>query len=168
MHRGLSTDRLPVTALILSTAFALLACSTPVAEPTVTQAPVPTLTETFAPIGGSGIIRFGVASALNEDTLRINPSKDTFKAGNKDIAWSAEFTEPADATTLTWILAKVGKSGSEQIIWRQDVDVSNPTFDLFANHGDISLLVDRKPGTYVMRYLRDSTVLAEGKFTLTK
>jgi len=38
-----------------------------------------------------------------------------------------------------------------------------------ANQIDLALLLDRKPGTYVMRYMRDDgTVLAEGEFTLVK
>jgi len=37
-----------------------------------------------------------------------------------------------------------------------------------ANRLNLALLVGRKPGTYVMRYLRESDVLAEGMFTLTR
>lgn len=151
----------------LLVALLLAACSTP-AAPVVPDPTIPPFVPTFAPIGGSGIITFGLPANLDEDTLEINPSRDSFKIGNKGIAWSAELSEPAGATTLTWILAKVSSGGSERIIWRQDTDVSNPEFTILANDADLSLLVDRKPGTYVMRYLRDAEILAEGRFTLTK
>jgi hypothetical protein len=157
--------RLAVLALVLA---GCSAASMP--PPAVTPTPFvpPAALPTLAPVGGSGLITFGSANALDDDTLAINPSRTSFPTSTKKIAWSAAFSEAAGATELTWILAKVGGGGSERIIWRQEVDVSNPTFDLFANTADLSLLVDRKQGTYVMRYLREADILAEGKFTLTK
>lgn len=148
---------------------ALSACSSP-AAPIVTQAPAPTFAEveTVAPVGGSGIITFGAPANLDEDTLAINPSKDTFKVSSKGIAWSAELSEPAGATSVTWIVAKVSAGGAETGKWSEDVDVSNPSFTILANSADLAFLLDRKAGTYVMRYLRDDVILAEGKFTLTK
>lgn len=148
----------------------LAACSGSPAAPVATPTPFapPAVVPTLAPLGGSGIITFGSPANLNEDTLEIHPSKSSFGVGSKGIAWSAELTEEAGATSLTWIVAKVSASGAETIKWRKEVDVSNPSFSIFANHADLAFLLDRKAGTYVMRYLRDADILAEGKFTLTK
>lgn len=155
-------------ARILWVSLVVAACGTTPAAPVVPDPTAPPFVPTLEPVGGSGLITFGLPANLNEDTLEINPSRDSFKVSNKGIAWSAELSEEAGATTLTWILAKVSSGGSERIIWREDTDVSNPGFTILANEADLSLLVDRKPGTYVMRYLRDAEILAEGKFTLTK
>lgn len=162
-------EGLQVKKLVAIIAVAVAACSsTNQAPPTAQQTPqaLPTLTATLTPIGGSGRITFGVAGSLNNETLLIASPKSRFAVSVKKIAWSAELRESAGATTLTWILAKVSTGGSERIVWKQDVDVSNPDHDIFANTANLSLLVDHKPGTYVMRYLRDASVLAEGKFTL--
>jgi hypothetical protein len=113
-----------------------------------------------------GVITFG--TAFDPDTLAITKPVSQFKATSKSIAWSASLTESADATSLTFIIASQSTSGTERVIIKQEVDVSNPDSDTFANDADLALLVDRKKGTYVMRYLRDSKVLAEGTFTLTK
>lgn len=138
------------------------------AAPRETFVPItpPPAATTDAPIIGSGVITFG--TAYDADTLAITAPKTSFKASSKKIAWSAALLGNAGATTLTFILASKSKTGAERIIIKQETDVSNPSFDTLANDADLSLLVDRKPGTYVMRYLRESDVLAEGEFTLTK
>lgn len=171
MDGGRVRDNLAVTMNVgksLILALVMAACSTP-AAPVVTQAPVvQTITPTEAPVAGSGIITFGKPSSLDDETLAINPTKDSFTVGTKDIAWAAEFSEPAGATKLDFIIAKVGSGGTESIRFQDKLDVSNPAFGLMAGTDDLSGFVDRKPGTYVIRILRDTTILAEGKFTLTK
>lgn len=128
--------------------------------PTPTLAAVPT----DAPVVGSGLIRFGTGYDTN--TLAITGARSTFARTYRPIAWSAEFSEPAGATTLTWILAKVTGGSVETTITTQDVTISNPQDDLVANKGDLAFIVGNGKGTYVMRYLRGATVLAEGRFTL--
>lgn len=59
-------------------------------------------------------------------------------------------------------------AGSERVRVKEEIDVSNPDSDLFANAIDLAALVDNKPGTYVMRYIESGDVLAEGTFTLVK
>lgn len=146
----------------------LAACSgTPAAQPAAPTAYAPDApVETLAPLYGTGVITFG--TSFDPDDLSIAAPKSTFKVGSKKIAWSASLSRPAGATTLTLIIASRSKSGVETTLIKEDVDVSNPDFDTLANDADLALLVDRKAGTYVMRYLRDSTVLAEGTFTLIK
>jgi hypothetical protein len=123
-------------------------------------------TDEPADVSGTGVITFG--TALNEDTLQITKATNKFKRTASKIAWSADLTEAAGATSLTLIVASKSASGAERGIIKTDVDISDPTFDLIANSADIATLLDNKAGTYVMRYLRDATVLAEGTFTLVK
>jgi hypothetical protein len=131
-----------------------------------TRRPRPRPVITAAPVAGTGVITFG--TAFDPNTVLIPKPLTKFKVGIKKIAWSASFSEPAGATTLTFIFASRSSSGAERIIDKEDVDVSDPAFDTFANDADLSLLAGRKPGTYVVRYLRGSTILAEGQFTLVK
>jgi hypothetical protein len=153
--------RLSLVALLIA------ACSTPAAAPVATPQPVtPTIAETPPPLYGTGIITFG--NNYDPDTLAITGPTSIFKSTAKRIAWSASLRRPAGATSLTLIIASVTKTGVETTLVKQDVDVSNPDFDTLANAIDLGLLLGRKPGTYVMRYLRESTVLAEGTFTLVK
>lgn len=161
--------------LLTMFALVLASCGTS-GEPAATVAPtvaptvvVPDQTAaTLAPLGSPGVITFGEPIALDQDTLLIDPSKDSFQVSTQKIAWSAKLKEPAGAASLTLIVAKVSAGGVETIKWQDEVPVSRPTFDLFANSSDLALLLDREAGTYVMRYLREVEILAEGTFTLTK
>lgn len=171
---GLRTDRLSGTArfhphrfhtLALAACLALIGCSSPAAPTTAPQTFVPiTPTETLAPLYGTGVITFG--NNYDPDTLDIVGPTSVFKASAKRIAWSASLRRPAGATSLTLIIASRTKSGVETTLIKQSVDVSDPGFDQLANAIDLGSLLNRKPGTYVMRYLRESDVLAEGTFTL--
>ena len=115
---------------------------------------------------GSGKITFG--TAYDDTTLMIPKPITRFKATYPTIAWSAEFSEPAGATTVELVFARVSSGGAETIIDRADVPISSPDFDLIANSLDLASIADNKPGTYVLRYVRGGTVLAEGTFTLVK
>lgn len=154
----------PILALVLAACSGTPVAPQEVATPFVPPPPVVTL----PPVVGTGLITFGGAKALDEETLKVNPSKDSFAASVKNISWSASLSEAAGSTTLTLILAKKGSGGSESIRYTEELMISNPTFGIVANTSDLAALVDRKPGTYVMRILRDATTLAEGEFRLTK
>jgi hypothetical protein len=129
--------------------------------PTATDTPA---AETLPP--GSGEITFG--TTYDPDTLLIAKPLTTFKRTFAPIAWSAQFREAAGATTIKFVFASVSKSGAESILDQTDVSISNPTFDLVANKADLAAIAGNKVGTYVLRYIRESTVLAEGTFTLVK
>lgn len=120
--------------------------------------PGPTQTTTNA-----GRIVFG--ADYNPATLDIIGEVTQFPLSTKVIAWSARFREPAGATTLTLVLASVTGS-SELIVDSTDVAISNPAFDVVAHRADLVSVVDGKAGTYVLRYLRGATILAEGRFML--
>ena len=113
-----------------------------------------------------GVITFGLD--YDPDTLDIIKPTERFKATYPAIAYSASLTEGAGAAKLRLVVASVSAAGSERVIIDEDVAVSNPAADIFANKVDLASLLDNKPGTYVMRFLRDATVLAEGTFTLVK
>ena len=141
-------------------------------QPAVTSAPAQEIEEpapepTEEPvIEGLGTITFG--KTYDPDTLEIPRPTSKFKRTLKEIAWSARFSETAGSTTLTIVLARVGQGGSEELLVSEDVQISNPDFDTIANSADLAGIADNKAGTYVLRYLRESTILAEGTFRLVK
>jgi len=129
----------------------------------VQATPTPFIAVTLPP-ALPGPIAFG--TGYNSDTLAITGARSTFARTYSPIAWSATLSGPAGATKLTWLIASQSASGTESIVWTQDVDFSNPAFDTLANKDDLASLVGNVRGTYVMRYLRGATILAEGTFTL--
>lgn len=158
--------RLTLVALAMVLAGCGSAASRATASPTPGATPTAEVVETIPPIEGLGVITFG--TAYDPDTLLIPKPLTRFKRTVKAIAWSARLTEPVGATSVELVLASVSKSGAEAIIDRADVAVSNPEFRLLANKGDLAAIVGNKAGTYVLRYVREGTVLAEGTFTLVK
>lgn len=138
------------------------ACSSPrtSTEPTerVTEAPEFTLPH------GYGEILFG--TGYDPDTLEIIGERTRFKATYHPISWSASFIEPAGSTSILLTLSSKSAGGAEATLYSLDVNIANPDFDTLANSADLALVLDNKPGTYVMRYIREGTVLAEGEFEL--
>jgi hypothetical protein len=118
-----------------------------------------------SPTPGLGVISFG--TGVNPTTLLITTPETSFAVTNAAISWSAQLSETAGATSLTLIFAAVSATGTETGAIQQNMPVSNPGFTIFANTSDLPTIVGGKPGTYVMRILRDAKILAEGKFTLT-
>jgi hypothetical protein len=108
------------------------------------------------------VISFG--TGFDKATLAITGPKTTFRTTDT-IAWSASLNDAANATTLHWVIAKVEAGNTEKLEIAQDVEISNPLFSVLANKAKLGTLLSGK-GTYVMRYLREATVLAEGRFTL--
>jgi hypothetical protein len=168
-HR--TTSRTPlvvglgIVALVVvgAVAWTLIQNGRIVASLQATPTPTPFIAVTTPP-ALPGPIAFG--TGLNSDTLEITGARTTFARSYSPIAWSATLSGPAGATTLTWIIASQSASGTESIVWTQDVNVSNPVFDTLANKDDLASLVNNAAGKYVMRYLRGATILAEGTFTL--
>lgn len=119
----------------------------------------------LAPVGG-GSVTFG--SALDRSTLEISgPARTTFSPTD-DFAFSAVLSEPAGATELTMVVAKV--EGSETVMFRQPVQVADPSFVMLGNSfgmEEMAPFLDG-PGTYALRFFRDATKLAEGTFELTE
>jgi len=160
-----------VIGLIVLAALVLAGCSDTANAPVPARTAAPTTAPTAVPAAApefsrTGIITFG--KSFNTNTLKIIGPAVSFKASSKLIAWSAELSEPAGATTITVILASRTAGGAESLLYKLDVDISDPSFGILANKADLALVVDRKPGTYIMRYLRGGTVLAEGTFRLVK
>ncbi len=144
-------------ALLGITSLLVLACG----NGTVV-APTATVEATLTPT--AGLITFG--TGVDPDQLTILTPAETFSVTSTEISYSAALSEPAGATSLTIIFASVKDSGVENFIYQEDVSISNPTFGVFANTADIALVVGNAPGRYVMRFMREATVLAEGFFTL--
>jgi hypothetical protein len=150
-------------------AIILAGCTSAVGgAPAATDPPAARVVPTDPPAveAGTGIISFG--ASYNTNTLRIIKPATSFKTSSKLIAWSAELSEAAGDTAIKLILASQSSGGGETVIYRVDAEVADPKFDVIANKVDLASLLDRKPGTYVMRYLRGGTTLAEGTFRLVK
>lgn len=111
-----------------------------------------------------GTVEFGLD--YDPDTLEIVTPTTRFQTTYPAIAYSAQLSEPAGAASLRLVIASVSAGGAEGILVDEDVPISNPAFDLFANKVDLATLVGNAPGTYVLRFLRDTTILAEGEFEL--
>jgi hypothetical protein len=168
-------DRVPIwlyAALVLAGLFVVVAVGLVIARPGILGAAVatamptakPTIAQTLAPLHGDGIVRFG--TGYDPATLAITGAKTTFKV-TADVAWSASLSDSVNATKLHWVISKVAAGGSETVEFVQDIDIGDPSADTVANKAELGTLLSG-PGIYVMRYLRDSTILAEGSFTLTK
>jgi hypothetical protein len=126
----------------------------------------PTGTPTAAPVTGSGAISFG--HEYDPGSLSIIGGAGTFKTTEREIAWRAEFTEAAQATSVQFVLASVAAGGAETVLERLDVAMASPDLHLLANKADLATLVKHRAGTYRVRYVRDGTVLAVGTFKLVK
>ena len=162
----------PRVRRLIVVAFLVAGCSggatatvTPTAVPTQEAVATAEPTDDATPVG-TGVITFG--TGYNADTLEITGAKSSFKDTVKSIAYSASLIDAVGSTSITLVIASQSTSGTEKTIIKTDVDVSDPADDMFANKLDLAALVGRKPGTYVMRYVRGGDVLAEGNFKLTK
>jgi hypothetical protein len=116
-----------------------------------------------AAAGGSGKITFG--TGIDQSTLAVTGPTTVFAPGQK-VGWSAALSEPANATTLIVVFAKILPGGGEQSLVTSPVAISNPDFTVLANTSDFSDWATA-PGDYVLRVLRDAKVLAEGTFTIS-
>lgn len=130
------------------------------------SAVVATPPQTSVPATGSGVITFG--HDYDPASLSIIKRSSKFRTNEPEIAWRAEFSEAARAPSVQFVLAGVGAGGVETPIERLDVAIDSPDFKLLANKADLTSLVKHRAGTYVMRYVRGDTVLAEGTFKLVK
>ena len=136
--------------------------ATPTASPSPTPSPVPTRTPVATP-APPGLIRFGVK--LGRTNCDLTPMQSMFNVGGV-LAWYAAFAEPAGSTTLQEILVRT-TAGSESVALGRNTQLASPTWLGLCND-DPKVTTSLGAGTYVLRYVRDSTVLAEGSFAIIK
>ena len=91
-----------------------------------------------------------------------------FARSYPEIAWSADLTRGVNAAFVTWVVASQSRSGVEETIFSVEEPIDHSDVTVLANSGDLALLVDKKAGSYVMRYMDSGEILAEGTFTLVK
>jgi hypothetical protein len=126
----------------------------------------PTPEVTLPPVlANFGTIDFG--TAVNTDTLTITKGTATFSTKyTGKVCWVAHLSEGAGATSLTFAVTSRSSGGSETTLIATNVAISNPAFDTLSNCLPLAAFPATKPGTYVMRYVREAKVLAEGDFTV--
>ena len=154
--------RLLLIAVIVAGCGGSLAPLAPIPTAIATEAPTPEVTPEPTP----GVIEFGLD--FDTDTLAIIKPTSRFKRTYPLIAYVAYLSGPANAVKLTEIFATLSMTGAEKVIYAEPFDLSDPSSDTIGNKADLATLAGHKAGTYVMRILRDATVLAEGTFTLVK
>ena len=111
----------------------------------------------------AGKITFG--SDVDTSTGTITDAKSVFRPGDQ-FAYRAFLSEPAGTTTLRLVIAKLADGGSEQSVIDREFLISDPKFQVFSDEfpvADIQFSL-QGAGSYAMRILRDTTLLAEGKF----
>jgi hypothetical protein len=99
-------------------------------------------------------------------TLRITEPASRFRTTYPKICFSARLTEPAGVSSVNMVIARVLAGGKETQVWSQAFAVPDQDSGLLA--GNLVLATGQMPGTYVVRFLRSGTVLAEGTFQLVK
>src|SRR3954447_1093273 len=156
---------LPVLGCLL--ALAVAACgpaagAAPSAKPSPTAAASIDYTSPEPP--PLGLITFG--QSFDPLTKRALQVRTQFTTDDPEIAWSTSLLQAVASKKLQMLIASRSATGNERIVSRKDVKVDDPTSEVFATKSNLAASVGKKAGTYVLRYLRDGMVIAEGTFTL--
>jgi hypothetical protein len=137
---------------------------------------IPTVAPASTPIGGgvtaapavvnigTGVITFG--THYDATTLLIDRPATTFKRTSSNICWSADWLREAAHSTVSEFLVRVTTGGVETTLVQEKPAISNPAFTLWANCNDFSYWTQSKAGTYKLRFLDGTVILAEGTFKL--
>jgi hypothetical protein len=151
----------------------LSACADASAYPTAAPAlvrtvPVEDAIVLIAPVQEPliGVITFG--TAYDPETLAIPKPLTRFKRTYPVIAWSATLSRGVKAAFVSWTVLRRTDSGDEEVMFDVEEPIDDSTLMTLANAGSLTFHVDYVPGTYVMRYIDSTEVLAEGIFTLVK
>jgi hypothetical protein len=148
-------------------AFAVAACAPAVdaAAAAKSAPPVPPSIDYTTPEPPPlGLITFG--QSFDPLTKRALQVRTQFTTDDPEIAWSTSLLQAVATKKLQMLIASRSAAGTERMVARKDVKVDDPTSDVFATKSNLAATVDRKAGTYVLRYLREGMVIAEGTFTL--
>jgi hypothetical protein len=111
----------------------------------------------------SGRVYFG--HGFDERTLLVTDS-DFAYARDEPMAWTAALSEPANASSLRWVISRM-LSGNERIEVDEQLPVL-PDSMLLANEFNPWPLVGNNDGVFVMRFYRDASELAWGIFVLSE
>ncbi len=162
---GASTDASPGSSASPGASAGLPGASAspdaPSASPVETGSPSPEPS-----VGGAddpGPIIFGARA--NTTTFRIIGEATTFRLQHT-ISWRAELPEPAGTNSLRLQIARLDPSGTERVVVDRPDAISNTRAQILLRRHRLSVLLDQ-PGDYVVRYLRDDVVLAEGTLSVT-
>ena len=150
--------------LMLALIVVLAACggAAPTSAPP-TSAPTPTANPAWP--AGDGTVTFG--TAFSEDTFTITKPTSRFSRKYSGKVWFiASFSEAPAASSLTFTLTRLS-GATEALLWSIPAQISDPRVPMWGNGQTLAELSVTEPGTYVMRFARDATVLAERTFTVS-
>jgi hypothetical protein len=153
---------------LLAITLLVAACGGPAGTATPAVGSGPTAAASAQPEpspAGPGRITFG--TAYDRTTLEITEPHTRFLRTYPAIAWSAAFREPVGPGSITLVIARRSRAGVEETLHSEELLV-DPTTTILVNTTDLASMVDNEPDTYVMRYVRSVTVLAEGAFVLVE
>lgn len=141
-----------------------LATATPIATLPPSPSPSPSPTEFAIEVReGPGSIQFG--TSFNQNTLRINDPRTTFPPSGR-LFWSAQLTEAPGVPSLLITVSRYDPAtGSETLVREETWEVQNERATIFLRRQRVPQLIDG-PGIYVVRYLREDILLAEGYFRI--
>lgn len=153
--------------------FCLTACGGdgvfPTAAPAIVRpAPVEDAVVMIAPIreAAIGVITFG--RTYDPETLDVPEPLTRFKRTYPMIAWSADLTHGVNSTFVSWVVVRRTDTGAEETMFDVEEPIDGSSVTNLANAGNLASHVGNVAGTYVMRYLDQREVLAEGSFTLVE
>jgi hypothetical protein len=83
------------------------------------------------------------------------------------VAWRAELSEPVGSTTVERIVARREGNG-ERLLQSDIVRLTTPDATVIADQLHVDVIAEGLTGTFVLRYIRQGTVLAEGEFQVVE
>jgi hypothetical protein len=113
---------------------------------------------------GRPLITFG--TSYNAKTLALIDAGSTFKTTTPVLAFRAALDTAAEAAPLTVLLESHAASGTDSVVDKVQIAIANPTADTVTDKIPLGSITGLRSGTYILRLLRGTTVLAEGTFRL--
>jgi hypothetical protein len=113
---------------------------------------------------GRAMITFG--TSYNAKTLALIDVGSTFKTTTPVLAFRAALGTGAGAASLTVLLEAHPASGTDSVVDKVQIAIANPTVDTVTEKIPLASISGLRSGTYLLRLLRGSIVLAEGTFRL--
>jgi len=118
-----------------------------------------------------GTVVFGSSFSVSHGLFRVHNAHSAFRPGDR-MAWVAYFSQPVNSTHLMMFVLKKLSGGAIEDTFNYTYTVGDPNMGQvgksFAHASVLQAVGISAPGTYILRYARDTTTLAQGTFTLKR